>query len=551
MDDDEREAIRGYKKYQDTHLPAANRLYDLVAPNFDPENYETTDRISALRQYLDELQPYVAVLVRAAHLRHQHFLYFLQDREGEDDGHKNWRLGMNDIAADAQEKLEYWTRIHDNLLARAIQSYEARAHIVSRVDMMSRNVDRSSPEEKSDKKKAVPRPKVSKAEIDRRNQEYREFLLQKKLEEERLVEEEAERMRPVREAQAALDAKLALAAEEERLAEEQRELLRYREMEEEIACTRAKCVKLANVKLECRRCFARYCSNRCRKIDRSAHKINCKLPLTKEERDQVGIGRLNTTIAMRTNRMTTVAYDQQPTFMMVNDRLGKKKLIDHKDLGVSEAVFNDPEMRIVSVAGRDMLVKIPEDVFELCYAKMNGNIPAICCLDGHVEPTLNYDYVYQVFSIMVFQYGISAAEQIPEELINPDGYILFSFEDYIHFIRAAYDLAPMPLGYVPYPTPEALKLVRRIVRDNELGVAIGEGLAEDIRGCKDIVVKLEIAHPDPAEKINRKTGERNYSINRFYSLKDLLRSGEALVDSTSASDAASGTAIARPTEAEN
>lgn len=140
----ESEYIEEYKRAQ-YRLPDSDNLGALWAPDFDPENYPGLDSLAGLEVYLGELSKYTKKLSKAAYLRQRHFDLFLKDRvdrDPEDDGHRYWRLGMNQVADDAVKTLAYWTKIRDDMLSKAISDYVARPIVESLpFDPSTRNVD--------------------------------------------------------------------------------------------------------------------------------------------------------------------------------------------------------------------------------------------------------------------------------------------------------------------------------------------------------------------------------------------------------------------------
>lgn len=112
----EKDCIQRYKEYAKKNLPMTETLQGLWAPDFEPNENETLDeQISTLRLYLDHLKKYSDRLMKTAELREKHYLLFIKNKREEDIGHKKWRLGMNEIAKDAEEKFEYWNATHDRI----------------------------------------------------------------------------------------------------------------------------------------------------------------------------------------------------------------------------------------------------------------------------------------------------------------------------------------------------------------------------------------------------------------------------------------------------
>ena len=170
-----------YKEYQKKHLPNKLKLKDYWAPDFNESAYPGLDRVDAMQAYLNELRPYANVLQRAAYLRQRHFELYLDD-DSEHLGHRHWREGMNEIAQDAQDKLTYYTKVHEQLLTKAITKYEK---LVSK--QMLRNTTRlimsvTLPEDERNivvtRSTRVARPRISKAERKARKQAEKDVLQQ-------------------------------------------------------------------------------------------------------------------------------------------------------------------------------------------------------------------------------------------------------------------------------------------------------------------------------------------------------------------------------------
>lgn len=164
----ESEYIEDYKRAQ-YKLPDSDNLGALWAPDFDPENYPGLDRLAGLELYLTELSKYSKKLSKAAYLRQRHFDLFLKDRTDrapEDDGHRYWRLGMNQVAADAANTLAYWTKIRDGMLSKAISDYVSRPIVESLpFDPSTRNVDVAY---RPADKKSIPRIVRMKASVSQK-----------------------------------------------------------------------------------------------------------------------------------------------------------------------------------------------------------------------------------------------------------------------------------------------------------------------------------------------------------------------------------------------
>lgn len=98
------EAIAHYKNYALKHLGSPAHLSDLYLADFEPSE---GDEMAQLEIYLKSARNYATKLSRAAHLRQMHFETFLTP-DTEESGHRAWRVGMNQIALDAQKKVQYW-----------------------------------------------------------------------------------------------------------------------------------------------------------------------------------------------------------------------------------------------------------------------------------------------------------------------------------------------------------------------------------------------------------------------------------------------------------
>lgn len=164
---EEGQVIGAYKDYEARHFGNDYTLAGLCVAHFDPAAYDTQDKLYALEQYLKSLEAMSRVLSKAAFLRQYHYEHFITN---EDPGHKHWREGLNDVAADSRRKLGIWQRIRDEELDEAIALYEAeplppvfcRAHKIE-------NPDR--PKKRAVKIIHFQRPKISKKERKRRKKE--------------------------------------------------------------------------------------------------------------------------------------------------------------------------------------------------------------------------------------------------------------------------------------------------------------------------------------------------------------------------------------------
>jgi hypothetical protein len=95
---------------------AANKLkwggtlasYEVLDFQHDPmHNNEPFEQLS---EWINEHKPYIRALVKAAHLRQQHYETYIRGKLVEDPKHAHWRIGMNEIAADASAKLDKTTQ---------------------------------------------------------------------------------------------------------------------------------------------------------------------------------------------------------------------------------------------------------------------------------------------------------------------------------------------------------------------------------------------------------------------------------------------------------
>lgn len=121
---EESELIRDYKKAQNRVIPNVLSANEIWAMDFNQLDYPNLDYVSSLRQYLNELEPYMRGLVRVAYLRQLHYNEFYLGKKEEDEGHLYWRILMNAIAEDAVEKFNYWNKVHDDELADLVNEFE-------------------------------------------------------------------------------------------------------------------------------------------------------------------------------------------------------------------------------------------------------------------------------------------------------------------------------------------------------------------------------------------------------------------------------------------
>ena len=182
----ESEYIEDYKRAQ-YKLPDSDNLGALWAPNFELENYPGLDYLGGLEVYLAQLSKYSKKLSKAAFLRQKHFDIFLKNTS-EDDNHKHWRLGMNEVAADAVKTLQYWTKVRDDLLSNIILEYGSRPIENFTFDPSTRNVDSSY---RPADKKSIPRisrMKASPAQKKLRQKLTKKAIAARKAAETKLLE---------------------------------------------------------------------------------------------------------------------------------------------------------------------------------------------------------------------------------------------------------------------------------------------------------------------------------------------------------------------------
>jgi len=172
---DEIAAIAAYKQYARRHLPNTETLSGLWAPDFNMKTYRNAaSALDALHLYLQELQPYMLALQKAAKLRQHHYERFIKrapDRE-EDPGHRHWREALNAVALDAWEKHQYWSIRWSQEFDEIISSYTPQvSNLVAEV-AKTRNVDfeenRRAAKKEKQELKIVKRPRLSNRERKRR-----------------------------------------------------------------------------------------------------------------------------------------------------------------------------------------------------------------------------------------------------------------------------------------------------------------------------------------------------------------------------------------------
>lgn len=102
MIEEEGQAIYNYKEYSLRHFGPIKHLYELYIKHYDgdPRDLDHLDR------YLVTIRKMSRKLRRAADLRQYHYDRFIVTEE--EPGHAHWRIGLNQIAQDAEDKVKYW-----------------------------------------------------------------------------------------------------------------------------------------------------------------------------------------------------------------------------------------------------------------------------------------------------------------------------------------------------------------------------------------------------------------------------------------------------------
>lgn len=181
----EYDAINRYKSYAQKYLPVTQTLEGLWVPDFEKINNESkSDCISRLNTYIEQLKKYEVRLRQAANLRQEHYESFIKDKKEEEENHRKYRLGLNNIASDATDKLHYWTNIHDSMFSNYIEQFEKRRTPAPKY-VYSINCDYeelSKIAKQSNQTKVVQKPKISKQEKKKRQKEKRKR--KRKLEQE-------------------------------------------------------------------------------------------------------------------------------------------------------------------------------------------------------------------------------------------------------------------------------------------------------------------------------------------------------------------------------
>ncbi len=134
-------ATNDYKSYYERNF-GDKKLHQLVVPHFDPDAYgkHKGDNLSKLELYLKDVAPTTKKLTNAARLRQYHCDHF---NIVEDKKHCNFRVGLNEVAADARLKLDLWTAIRNDQLDEAIAKYAAEP--VSQIYVESIKIDHPDP----------------------------------------------------------------------------------------------------------------------------------------------------------------------------------------------------------------------------------------------------------------------------------------------------------------------------------------------------------------------------------------------------------------------
>lgn len=191
MDSAERDSINAYKTYQIKNLPNVKRISGLWVPNFHKSNYPNLDEISGIKQYLNDLEPYLKVITKASRLRQLHYDNWIKNKTIEDDGHKYWRIELNKIAHDAQEKYAYWKSVHDKLLDDCIKDYQ---QLYTQMPQYNSSIDISVintefvEDKRSNIKTVKNRPRLSDADRKRISNTIKRLKRKKKKEEQQLLD---------------------------------------------------------------------------------------------------------------------------------------------------------------------------------------------------------------------------------------------------------------------------------------------------------------------------------------------------------------------------
>lgn len=109
MNSDERHAIAKYKKA--ASCLGDGHLIDYVMPDFRDTQLGNIGDYDALVKYVTAAQVYVKYLNAAAQARQYHYDRFIKRLRCEELGHRHWRKGLNEVAADASDKLARWKSV--------------------------------------------------------------------------------------------------------------------------------------------------------------------------------------------------------------------------------------------------------------------------------------------------------------------------------------------------------------------------------------------------------------------------------------------------------
>jgi len=176
----ERQAL---KRYHDAelYLPKSKKLSDYWVADFDynyySELYPNADPLDALGIYLNELKAWLPRFRAATLLRQEHYERFLKAEDREDSGHRNWRLAMNLVLKDTEDKYAYWSNIWQNKMDDLARTHESKLSAIREIASMKR-VDLPKPEKSSTKTetriKIVQPPPISEKELRKRKEAEKE-----------------------------------------------------------------------------------------------------------------------------------------------------------------------------------------------------------------------------------------------------------------------------------------------------------------------------------------------------------------------------------------
>jgi len=187
-----------YKEYSKKWLPQNKILADYAVSDFKVDPEARGDTFDQLNKYVITLEEYSKRLTTAAFLRQTHFEKYILGKHIEEPDHAYWRIGLNRVSEDAQNKLTYWLNFKDQMLTNLIEDDNVKKTIENKrtcadVDFNIRNVDYDS---KIQSKQIVYRPKISKSEKKKNRkirlkeeEELRKAVKEKKEEENKLLDE--------------------------------------------------------------------------------------------------------------------------------------------------------------------------------------------------------------------------------------------------------------------------------------------------------------------------------------------------------------------------